>query len=73
MPYPFPPDLQQMISARLAKGIYQSEDDVLRSALQLLAEQEEDLAAIQAAVDEWQAGDEGVALADAFDKAKLWL
>ena len=67
MPYQFPPDLQQMISARMAGGIYRSEDDVLRSALEALAERDDDLAAIQAAVEEWRAGDEGTPLSDAFE------
>lgn len=70
MTYPFPPDLQQMVSARLAQGAYQSEDDVLRSALEALEEREEDLLAIQAAVDEWRAGDEGLALAEAFSSLR---
>lgn len=70
MPYQFPPDLQQMISARLADGTYQSEDDVLRSALEALTEREEDITAIQVAVEEWRAGDPGLPLATAINSLR---
>ena len=36
----FPPDVSAMIAASLHTGAYQTEDDVLRSALQALQEQE---------------------------------
>lgn len=64
--YSFPPDLQQLIDARLATGSYHSEDELLRDALRALAEESEDLAAVQEAVAEWRAGDAGVPLRDGF-------
>lgn len=67
MPYQFPPDLQQMISARMASGQYATEDEVLRSALNALSEMDDDVTAIREAIDEWHAGDEGLPLHDAFE------
>ncbi len=66
MGYPFPPDIQQAVGARMASGQYPSEDDLLREALRALEEQDEDLAAVNEAVAEWRAGDGGVPLDDAF-------
>ena len=38
MHYQFPPDLQQRVQARMADGPYQSEDDLLREAMNALDE-----------------------------------
>ena len=62
MRYDFPPDIQELVGARLASGKYASEDDVLREALRVLSEEQEDLAAVQDAIAEWRAGDDGVPL-----------
>ena len=62
MSYPFPTDLLQLVERHLNTGRYSSEDDLLRDALQALSEREEDLIAIQQAIDEWQSGDDGVPL-----------
>ena len=70
MPYSFPPDLQKLLDARLASGLYSSEDDVLREALRALAEDDEDLIAVRQAIEQWQAGDLGVPLAEAFDQVR---
>jgi putative addiction module CopG family antidote len=70
MPYQFPPDLQEMIASRLARGEYQSEEDVLRSALQALEQCEDDLSAVQEAIASWRAGDEGIPLAEAFQAVR---
>ena len=51
----------------MASGKYASEDEVLRSALNALAEGEQDLAAVREFLAEWRAGDPGVLLEDAFD------
>lgn len=67
MGYQLPPDLQQLVADRIATGEYQSEDEVLRDALQALADQDEDLAAVQEAIAELKAGDEGVPMDEAFD------
>ena len=67
MPYPFPPDLQTLVGEQMASGKYASEDELLRSALNALAEGEQDLAAVRESLAEWRAGDPGVLLEDAFD------
>jgi Arc/MetJ-type ribon-helix-helix transcriptional regulator len=51
----------------MATGRYTNEDELLRDALQVLQEFDRDAAAIQLAVDDWQAGDEGQPLNEAFD------
>ena len=56
MPYNLPPDVQAQISRHIATGHYASEDDVLRAALRALAFRHEELAAIQAGVDDMEAG-----------------
>jgi putative addiction module CopG family antidote len=66
MPYPFPPDLQELVLKQMASGRYASEDELLRRALRALAEEEQDLDAIRESLADWRAGDPGVPLADAF-------
>ena len=66
MPYPFPPDLQELVLKQMASGRYASEDELLRSALLALDEEEQDLQAVRESLAEWRAGDPGVPLADAF-------
>jgi len=68
--YPFPSDVQQLVNAHLASGRYSTEDDVLRDALRALTEEEEGLIAVREAIDEWRAGDEGIPLAEAFDRVR---
>jgi len=71
MTYAFPPDIRQLVDDALATGHYASEDDVLRDALGATVEQSDDglddLTALQEAIDEWQAGDPGIPLKQAFD------
>lgn len=62
MAFPFPPDLQQFVRDRMASGKYASEEELVRDAFLALAEEDEDVAAVRAAVAEWQAGDPGVPL-----------
>jgi Arc/MetJ-type ribon-helix-helix transcriptional regulator len=66
MPYPFPPDVDQLVRTRMATGNYGSEDDLLRHALEALAEQEDDLVAVREALAELAAGDPGQPLDVAF-------
>lgn len=66
MPYQFPPDVQQLVHDQLASGQYSSEDDVLRTALHSLIRDEEDLAAIQEAINEMGKGNERIPLDEAF-------
>jgi putative addiction module CopG family antidote len=66
MRYPFPRDLQALVGERMASGTYASEDELLRSALRALADEEQDLDAVRESLAEWRAGDPGVLLEDAF-------
>jgi len=56
MAYNLPSDVQNQISQHIATGHYASEDDVLRAALRALGERHEELAAIQAGIDDSEAG-----------------
>jgi Arc/MetJ-type ribon-helix-helix transcriptional regulator len=66
MPYQFPPDVEQLFRERMASGHYSTEDDLLREALCALAEREDDLAAVREALAQFEAGDPGVTLDEAF-------
>ena len=61
---------QKAIDAQMATGKYATEDDVLRDALRALQHEDVETVAIQAAVDEWQQGDEGLPLEEAFDEIR---
>jgi len=61
----FSENIAKLIHERMATGRYASEDELLRTALEALAEEEGDLEAIQQAIDEMEAGDEGVPLDEA--------
>ncbi|MEX2119150.1 MAG: type II toxin-antitoxin system ParD family antitoxin [Pirellulales bacterium] len=65
MPYEFPPDVERLVRDQMASGKYQSEDDVLREALESLSAAEADIEAIRQALAELQAGDPGVELDEA--------
>ena len=56
MHYELPPDVQQEIKQRMAKGQYASEEDVLRDAMRALKSRDEEMAAIQAGIDDMEAG-----------------
>lgn len=56
MSYPFPPDVGQRVNNQLAKGSYQSEDEVLRAAMAALEREHDDLAAISAGIEDVKAG-----------------
>ena len=56
MAYQFPPDVQQLIRDGMALGNYATEDDVLREALHVLIQRNEDLAEIRAGVADMNAG-----------------
>jgi putative addiction module CopG family antidote len=66
MQYPFPPDLQELVVKRMASGKYATEDELLRSALRALSEEEQDLDAVCESLNEWREGDPGVPLENAF-------
>jgi Arc/MetJ-type ribon-helix-helix transcriptional regulator len=62
--------VQQIVDSKMASGQYESEDDLLRHALQALDAEAEELRAIEAALQEWRSGDPGVPLAAAFDEVR---
>ena len=62
-----PLDVEELVVNQVASGRYRSGHEVLRSAMQELAMADEDVIAIQDAVNE---GDEGIALDDAFKKIR---
>jgi putative addiction module CopG family antidote len=66
MSYTLPPDVEEMVRQRMASGKYASQDELLREALRALAEEEEDLAAVEAALAEWHGGDAGPPLEEVF-------
>lgn len=70
MGYQFPPDVEELVNRRMASGGYATEDDVLRDALHALAEQADDLAAVEATVAGLRAGEEGQSLTDAFNEIR---
>ena len=45
MPHPFPPDLQALVGEQMASGKYASDDDLLRSAVRALADEDLDAVA----------------------------
>jgi Arc/MetJ-type ribon-helix-helix transcriptional regulator len=65
MPLTVPPDVEALVAQQMSGGRYRTEEDVLRSAMHALLEANEDLAAVQQALEEWRGGDPGVALDDA--------
>jgi Arc/MetJ-type ribon-helix-helix transcriptional regulator len=68
MSYPFPPDVQQLVNERMARGGYATEDDVLRDAFAALTWEEQELEAVLQAVDALENGDEGIPLEVAFEQ-----
>jgi Arc/MetJ-type ribon-helix-helix transcriptional regulator len=62
-----PSDVQQAIDSRMATGKYATVDDVLREAFRALDNEDEEVVAIQQAIDDWHQGDKGLPLDEAFD------
>ena len=56
MSYQFPPDIDAFVKNQLASGRYASEDELVREAFEALRRQNEDVAAIQAGIEDEQAG-----------------
>ena len=56
MSFQFPSDIQQSISAFIADGSYRNEEEVLRAAIQLLNQQQEDIASIHRGLADIAAG-----------------
>jgi len=70
MPVTVPADVEALVAQQVASGRYVSEEDVLRSAMHALAEVDDGLAAVQAALAEWRAGDLGVPLDEAIQAVR---
>ena len=56
MNYPFPVDVGERVKSQLTLGLYQTEDDVLRAAMAALEREHDDFAAIQAGIEDMEAG-----------------
>ena len=56
MPLQVSPELVATNEEEMVAGHYDSEEQLLREALIALREQREDLAAVQAGIDDWQGG-----------------
>jgi hypothetical protein len=66
----FSPAVELLIRARMATGIYASEDALLLAALESLDEHDVELQAIQAALESLDRGEPGTELAEAFRKIR---
>lgn len=64
MPYDFSPQVDQLVKQQMALGAYTSEDELLVDALQALAQRNADLAAVNEAINDMEAGDVGRPLSD---------
>ena len=51
-----PLDVEELVVNQVASGRYRSGDEVLRSAMHALTQADEDVIAIQGAVNEWHGG-----------------
>ena len=60
-------EFEELVQQHMATGKYSSEDELLREALEALAEEEEDLDAVRQAIAELEAGDQGVGIDEAVD------
>ncbi len=56
MPYAFPTDVSSRVRKQLEDGLFQTEDEVLRAAMSALEREHDDHAAIQAGIDDMEAG-----------------
>ena len=52
MIHEFPPDLEKQLQEQMIAGAYQSEVDLIRDALRALRDQSEDLAAVEAGLND---------------------
>jgi antitoxin ParD1/3/4 len=60
MSYDFPPDIAALVQYQISSGVFATEDDVLRAALaNLPTDEDDDLRAIQEALDDLEGGDPG--------------
>ena len=70
MTYDFPRDLRELVNAHLVTGDYASEDHVLRAAFRALDNEDDDVAAVRAAIQQWRDGDARLSVDEAFDEVR---
>jgi Arc/MetJ-type ribon-helix-helix transcriptional regulator len=68
MAYQFPGDVQDQLRQCMATGQYATEDDVLREAFRALKIQDDDVAAVNDAIADMEAGDRGKPFDDFADE-----
>ena len=56
MSYQLPPDVENLVAEQIRQGTYNSPDEVLRDALRALVERNDDVAAIQAGIEDMESG-----------------
>ena len=71
MPMSVPIDVSNFVAKQVASGRYKTADEVLRSAIHALAEQDKDLVAVQQAIAEWRDGDVGIPLDQAIEQIRI--
>lgn len=62
-----PDDVQAAIEAKVSSGQYADEETVLREAMASLDEFDEDVAKLQAAIQDWKSGDTGLPIDQAVE------
>ena len=70
MAYQFPPNIERLVKEQMACGEYESEDELLADALRALATRNADLAAVNEAIRDMEAGDTGRPLTDVADEIR---
>ena len=66
----YPPLVEEVVRQKMASGRYESEEQLLLHALDLLDDEEDDAQAIQEALDSLDRGEPGVPLDEAFQKLR---
>jgi Arc/MetJ-type ribon-helix-helix transcriptional regulator len=70
MAYQFPPNIERLVKEQMASGAYESEDDLLADALRALATRSADLAAVNDAIRDMEAGDTGRSLTEVAEEIR---
>ena len=70
MAFHYPPLVEQVIRQKMASGRYESEEQLLLQALDSLDEEEDDVKAIEEALESLDRGEPGVPLDEAFEKLR---
>lgn len=70
MSVPLSPAVEQLIRAQMATGRYESEEDLLVQALQTLAQDEQELHAIEESLASIDSGEAGTVVDEAFTRLR---